>query len=553
MQTDSAEAGWKGGGPGGHRDRVARPGRLFAIALVLGTVCLIFTSGAADAVAGSISGKVTNGSSVPLEDICADALDPSGEFVDVAFTGPDGRYAIKGLENGTYRVEFSDCGDNGVAGEFYDDKPSFGLATPVVVSGGSATTGINAALGSGGSISGTVTGSSANPLEGICVDVYDVDGNFVSGSSTGADGTYSVAGLSGGKHKVEFYDCGQNNVAGEFYDNRPDLASAHTVVVTTGSETAGINASLASGGSISGTVTDSKADPLEDICVDAYDSSGDDSGYGITGPDGGYTVDGLPAGKHRIRFSDCGDSNVATEFYDDRPGLASADPVNVAAGAEVSGVDASLASGGSISGTVTDSSAKPLEDICVDAYDSSGVASGSGYTEADGTYSVGALGGGNYRVRFYDCGSNGVEGEFYDNRPKLASANQIGVTAGTETAGIDAVLAALGSRGGDGGSGRAWISRIKVSGPRRIRVGKAATFRLKVRVAGNTNARSVKLRVSGRGVRTGKNVGEIVPGKVRKVRVRLRPAKRGRIRLTFRLVSDNAGRKNVARRVTVTR
>lgn len=435
-----------------------RPGTLATVTLVIAMVCVAFPGAVARAASGSIAGTVTGNSGAPLKDICVDALNPGGDLIDFDFTAKNGSYAIEGLNNGSYRVEFSDCGDNDVAGEFYNNRQNFNSATPVAVAGGSATAGINAVLGSGGSISGEVTDSSADPLEDICVDVYDSNGEFVNESYTEADGSYSVGGLSGGNHKVEFLDCGENDVAGEYYDNRHNPNSADPVAVAAGSETAGINASLAPGGSISGKVTDGSAGPLEDICVDAYDPSGDESGYGYTEPDGSYTVDGLASGSHRLRFSDCGESGFATEFYDDEPKLASADPITV--------------------------------------------------------------------------------------------------TAGFETTGIDAALAPQSNRDGDGkgrgrGEGRIRIGKVRVGGPRRLELGKPGAYRVKLGAAGSAQARGVILKVSGRGVRFRKKVGKVSPGKARKIRIRLKPMRAGRIRLNFKVTSRNAGSRTVAKKVVV--
>ena len=307
---------------------------------------------------------------------------------------------------------------------------------------------------------------------------------------------------------------------------------------------------LGVGGSISGTVTKSSALPLEDICVEVYDSSGSESGFGYTEPDGSYTIEGLPGGNHRIQFYDCGSNNVVSEYYNNKPDLASANRIAVTAGSEITGIDAALAPGGSISGTITDSSKEPLEDICVDAYDSSGDDSGSSYTEPDGSYAVEGLASGKHRIRFYDCGSSNVAGEYYDDKPDLGSATPVAVAAGSETGGINARLA---PRGSQAGRGKARIKKAKVSGPRKVEMGKASTYRMKIRNSGNAKAEGVRLRVSGKGVRFKTSVGKISPGKVRKVRVRLKPKKRGTVRLTFRVTSKNAGGKTVKKKITVKR
>ena len=101
---------------------------------------------------------------------------------------------------------------------------------------------------------------------------------------------------------------------------------------------------------------------------------------------------------------------------------------------------------GSISGNVTDESTNPLEDICVGAWEAgSGDFAGGGYTytDANGDYEIDSLPSGDYKVGFYDCGSNNVLGEYYDDKPDFDSADAVRVTAGQTRANTDAVLAAV--------------------------------------------------------------------------------------------------------------
>ena len=320
------------------------------------------------------------------------------------------------------------------------------------VTAGSDTSGIDAELTVAGSISGTVTDASGTPLEDICVEAYDSNDDVAGYGYTDASGSYTINGIAAGNYRLLFLDCGSNNVVREFYDNKSNLAAADPVSVTAGSDTSGIDAELAEGGSISGTVTDASGTPLEGICVYAYDEAASEYTTDVVAYDlgtdssGNYTVGSLGTGDYRILFLDCGSNNVVREFYDNKSNLAAADPVSVTVGSDTSGIDAELAEGGSISGTVTDASGTPLEGICVYAYDEAAseyttdvVAYDLG-TDSSGNYTVGSLGTGDYRILFLDCGSNNVVREFYDNKPDLAAADPVSVTAGSDTSGIDAEL-----------------------------------------------------------------------------------------------------------------
>ena len=248
----------------------------------------------------------------------------------------------------------------------------------IVVAGYSGASGwINISIEEAGSISGTVTDASSDPISNICVDVFNSQGDRINGNyptgSTDNLGTYSISGLPTGNFRVRFSDCfsPDSPLAFEYYDNKSSLAAANQVAVIAGSDTSGIDAELSPGGSISGTVTDSSNTPLQLICVMAYDSSGaqvypENDSVAVTDSSGNYRTTGLPAGSYRLQFRNClgGSNNVSSEFYSDKASLAAADQVAVTEGSETTGIDVELGRGGSISGTIYDIRNVPLEGIC---------------------------------------------------------------------------------------------------------------------------------------------------------------------------------------------
>ena len=134
------------------------------------------------------------------------------------------------------------------------------LCVAVVLSA-SAVTAPAAQAASTGSITGTVTDASGNPLAGIDVTAYQSDGSgdweWASQVTTASDGSYLISGLSAGVYHVEFSD--PNGIyPSQFYDSVAALAgdSATPVDVTDGATTPGIDAALTPGGHITGTVTD---------------------------------------------------------------------------------------------------------------------------------------------------------------------------------------------------------------------------------------------------------------------------------------------------------
>lgn len=98
---------------------------------------------------------------------------------------------------------------------------------------------------------------------------------------------------------------------------------------------------------------------------------------------------------------------------------------------------------GSIAGTVTDEpSGEPIEgaEVCAEAYDEEieEGAAACGYSETDGTYFIGGLEPGEYKVWFW--GSNRYRFEYFDGEHSWADADSVTVPSGGQAAGIDASM-----------------------------------------------------------------------------------------------------------------
>src|SRR5207302_15144 len=131
--------------------------------------------------------------------------------------------------------------------------------TPIVVTVGTTTSGVNFALAKGGQISGRVTdAATGNGLANVTVEVYTNSGIGITGNLTDATGNYTIAGLFTGTYYARTFNS-QGYVDG-LYSAHPtrrssDLAGT-PIVVTVGTTTSGVNFALAKGGQISGRVTD---------------------------------------------------------------------------------------------------------------------------------------------------------------------------------------------------------------------------------------------------------------------------------------------------------
>ena len=156
-------------------------------------------------------------------------------------------------------------------------------------------------------------------------------------------------------------------------------------------------------GQITGVAIDSATSaPIAGICVKAYNSSGGVLASAQTNSSGAYTLSSVPTGSAQVGFSSgCGTVTYLTQYYNAKPSLASANAITVPAGGTASGINAAMLAGGQITGTVTASATKTaLAAICVQAYNSGGVAVASSQTNSSGVYTLSALPTGSYQVGF---------------------------------------------------------------------------------------------------------------------------------------------------------
>ena len=267
-------------------------------------------------------------------------------------------------------------------------------------------------------------------------------------------------------------------------------------------------------GSISGTVTDSASNPIEGLAVTAYSPSGFATG-GSTYANGNYKVivddySEFEPHDYRVTFGETMSSPVNSTMIS-RLCLKPA-RWEFFRGNDTPGVDAELAAAGSISGNIAcelcqaGKPINPQEDFVVRVFDSAGDWGWQISPDANGNYRVGGLGSGNYRLLFGFLPNQGLN-EFYDNKPDLASANLVEVKVGSDTPDIDAVLGQAAVE-----ESKAKISKVSARGPKKVKKGKKATYKVKIEDSGNAEATGVKLNVKGKGVTAKRNVGTIPAG-----------------------------------------
>ena len=404
----------------------------------------------------TISGTVSGEGAGTVSGICVGAFDSGdreGELVAGTMTGDGGAYTLGPFHTGTsYVVQVNDCRSTPeYIGEWWDDQPYGGTATPIPISGGNVND-VSPVLARGYTISGTVRNSSGTTLENICVNVADAnveepwDSGGVGWAKTDSTGAYRTKPLPPGTYEIQFTDCNSSpQWVTEYWNNQTRAELAMHVPVTNANVT-GINPVLARGYTISGTVTGAGTGGLPDICVNvvkATDESREVSGTG-TGAGGVYTTAPLPAGSYKLSFEDCGsEPNWVTEWWNNQPGFGQATWITIGS-SNLTGRNAELAEGNTISGQVTEEGTdKPLAGVCIDVfkYDDEGIYLGGGGTDETGNYRTDVLPAGQYKLGIGACDAPEEHVyEWYNDQPSFGAATTVDITYGDES-GINAALA----------------------------------------------------------------------------------------------------------------
>ena len=309
---------------------------------------------------GAISGTVT-GSGKPLADARVSIWTASGEFLTSGSTDSSGVYvSARGLLTGAYFATTTN--EDSFLNELYDGLPCPYLqacvvttGTPIAVTQGATTSGIDFDLAPGGAVSGTVTIDGTGRPLGSFVDVYDTDALLVTtGFSSGAgDAWVSEDGLPTGTYYARTFES-DGIYVNEIYDDVPcigacDVTVGTPIAVVVGGTTSGIDFALAPGGGIAGTVTsDVTGLPVQSLRIDLFDASGTPVTSFFSGFNGTFAnLSGLPAGIYYARTLHARNHGFAEERFNDLPcssfcPATSGTPITVTAGAVTSGVDFAL-------------------------------------------------------------------------------------------------------------------------------------------------------------------------------------------------------------------
>lgn len=349
--------------------KIRRHSSAFVVALGLALTAFAISASAASASnggTGGIEGEITAEGGAPLAEVWACAyLAQSEEFEEnCVFTGTDGLYAIHGLEAGEYKVEFwPEATEPSYVGEYYDDKPFWEEADEVEVDEGVATPDIDAELAEGATIEGEVRAASQGGSLGEAAAVVCAQrpsGEPVGCALTRSDGTYVLSSLPADEYKVQFTPASDTyNLLNQFYDHKSTFAEADPLVVAAGETKTAIDADLEAGAEIHGTVYSAvNGTPLAKVPVCALFSEEVGEWFPIecvpTSGAGTYRLWGLPSDAYKVVFSpefkefffeevsEHEDDGYFKQYFDRKPTLAEANPLEITAPEIRTGIDGFL-------------------------------------------------------------------------------------------------------------------------------------------------------------------------------------------------------------------
>lgn len=439
--------------------------RLASLILV-GLAVVAVEARPAERAGGTISGTVTNaGSAQPVSGVTVRFMSSTGTSLGTAVTNGSGAYISGELPTGSYLVRAEPVLATGLVWQAYNGHicPAggclLGTTAPVSVIEPNATTNIDFALTSGGTISGTVTNAATlAAVANASMSIVSPSGVVVQTTTTNGSGQYSSGALPAGSY---FVIAGQTptGAVGQLYDGIPCpagicAATSGTPVTVTTSNNTTINFALPAGGTISGTVTNAQTlAAVQGVTVAIFNPGGTFITSIMTNASGQYFSTGLATGTYYVRAAPTAASGLMAEAYNDVAcvnntcNVTHGAPVSVTAPNNTPGINIALTPGARISGTVTNANTlAAVAGVSVVFFNSSGVNVGGTTTDAGGLYTSPALPTGSYTVRALPTIAAQLIGELYNDIPcaggncTVAAGTPVAITAPVTTPNINFAL-----------------------------------------------------------------------------------------------------------------
>jgi hypothetical protein len=370
----------------------------------------------------TIAGRITDAQThAPLSDVLVCILDrDTGLFAgECTLSDGNGDYVTGAIQPGDDYLAFVD-NVPGYASETYDNQPwptDRRNAKPIDISGGDATD-IDFALGpppESATVTGTVSDiDSSAPVANATVAISDPNAfGVLLYATTDAAGVYSIdvpipadttrGVLPAAERQIIIEAAGPSHAPQRFgAASTPNCffncAGGDGAITVTAGDAVTANIQLPAGGNLEGTVTAADTgDPIENAAI--LIARGD-SGFfspdfaGSSDASGAYRTSlALPPGDYVIG-AETRNRNFVTEAWNDvscewrRCPRGNADPVTIEAGSTTAGIDFALATGATLSGTLSPSGAIQVYDAAgryliyaFDPWTVQGLAGGSYYIE----------------------------------------------------------------------------------------------------------------------------------------------------------------------------
>lgn len=419
-----------------------------ALTLVAGIILTTLPSGFAPqafaAATGSISGTVTVPAGVDVNDMTVSVSGPTYKTLKV---NPSGEFTIVGLAAGKYAVYFyEDASPKHVYSTYYGSAV-YDQATPVVVAAGTAVTGVDQQMSTGGRIQGKVSVPSGTRASDMYVGASSA--SYQEGVAASSDGSYTVGPLAPGDYTLNFSTSVQPiPVLQAYYPGVRDQEQAQKVTVAQGDVVTGINQTLQPAAIISGRLAlPSDAVPFS-ISASARTSHDLQPVAAAFIENGAYSIGGLEAGTYKLHFQS-NDPKVASMWHGGLPTAAGSSSITVAAGERLAGPTETAVS----AATITGSYGTGADTLDVAVVTSDGTVVQGGYSTGPGTFMVGNLLPGTYKVQFNRSSGfpTAAEGQYYNNVPEssgLGSATPVTVAGGQTLTNINTTPRAGGTLSG---------------------------------------------------------------------------------------------------------
>lgn len=285
---------------------------------------------------------------------------------------------------------------------------------------------------------------------------------------TGDDGVYTFSGVAAGRYRLQVQKIGF--VA-------PNAAQTLLLEVGSGQSLAGPDFRLSKGAAISGRVVDARGEPLAGMIVQALHrpvptgargrgrrmpalpggqpgQTNDIGEFRVTGLEAGdYYVAASPQPRSPLEQSSSGGTTPITTYYAGSSELTGAQVITVAAGQTVGGLDIMMmtARGFAISGIVVDEMNRPIAGAMVRAMPAQATVvglspRGSSRTQPDGTFTVGDITPGTYRLTAsvpvtISSGSSGVGSVSFSSSSSSGPPTMVQITVGdADVGGVTVVV-----------------------------------------------------------------------------------------------------------------